>query len=75
MPKAQKSPENFEAGLSELEALVTQMEAGNLPLDQALNQYQRGAELLRFCEEKLSAAEQQLRVLDGETLKPFTPDN
>lgn len=75
MPKSTKQPENFEAGLTELESLVGQMEAGNLPLDQALAQYQRGAELLRFCEEKLSSAEQQLRVLDGETLKPFTPDN
>jgi exodeoxyribonuclease VII small subunit len=75
MPKSTKQPENFEAGLAELESLVGQMEAGNLPLDQALAQYQRGAELLRFCEEKLSSAEQQLRVLDGETLKPFTPDN
>ncbi len=75
MPKSAKQPENFEAGLAELEALVAQMEAGNLPLDQALAQYQRGAQLLRFCEDKLSAAEQQLRVLDGETLKPFTPDN
>lgn len=75
MPKSTKQPENFEVGLAELESLVGQMEAGNLPLDQALAQYQRGAELLRFCEEKLSSAEQQLRVLDGETLKPFTPDN
>jgi exodeoxyribonuclease VII small subunit len=75
MAKAQKAPENFEAGLAELETLVAQMEAGSLPLDQALAQYQRGTELLRYCEEKLSSAEQQLRVLDGETLKPFTPDN
>lgn len=75
MVKASKLPDSFETGLTELEALIGEIESANLPLDTALQRYQRGTELLRFCEDKLQQAEQQLRVLDGDTLKPFNLDN
>ena len=65
-------PENFESGVAELEALIAQMETGNLPLEASLANYQRGIELLRFCEGKLSAAEQQVRILESGELKPMT---
>ncbi len=63
--------ESYEAALQELEALMARIEAGQLPLDQLLGQYQRGAALLAYCREQLQAVEQQIKVLDGETLKPW----
>ncbi len=62
-------PASYEAALDELERLVAQLDAGQLPLDQLLSQYQRGAALLAFCRERLDAVEQQIQVLDGQTLK------
>jgi exodeoxyribonuclease VII small subunit len=47
------------------------MESGDLPLDQLLSQYQRGAHLLQFCRDKLQAVEDQMKVLDGGVLKPW----
>ncbi len=64
-------PENFEQGLAELENLIAQMESGNQALDASLLAFQRGTELLRFCEGKLLHAEQQVRVLESGELKPL----
>ena len=72
-PTANNSPASYEAALSELEALVADMEAGQLPLAQLLTRYQRGAELLAHCRAQLDAVEQQIKVLDNGTLKPWTP--
>ncbi len=66
-------PENYEAALSELERLVGAMEAGQLPLDQLLDKYRRGAELLNFCRTRLEAVEQQVKVLEDGQLKPWNP--
>ena len=66
-------PENYEAALSELERLVGAMEAGQLPLDQLLDKYRRGAELLNFCRARLEAVEQQVKVLEDGQLKPWNP--
>lgn len=59
-------PKNFESALAELETLVQTMESGKLGLDESLATYQRGMELLRFCRTSLDAAEQQVRVLEGD---------
>jgi exodeoxyribonuclease VII small subunit len=79
MPKANSEPSktlaaptNYEAALKELEALVASMEAGELPLAQLLTGYQRGAELLAYCRAQLDAVEQQIKVLDNGSLKPWT---
>ena len=72
MPKALlKSPASYEAALDELEQLVGSIESGQLPLEQMLAGYQRGAELLKFCRDKLQAVENQIKVLDEGTLKPW----
>jgi exodeoxyribonuclease VII small subunit len=47
------------------------MEAGKLGLEDSLTAYGRGAELLNFCREAISRAEQQVQVLEGGVLKPF----
>ncbi|NYT65812.1 exodeoxyribonuclease VII small subunit [Alcaligenaceae bacterium] len=74
---AQAPTESFETALSQLEALVAQMESGNLPLEQSLAAYEQGVRLARVCQQRLDQAEQQVKVLQDNLLKPFsdTTDN
>ena len=75
MPKPPfKPPASYEAALEELDQLVGLIESGQLPLEQLLTGYERGAELLHFCREKLQAVENQIRILDEGTLKPWTQE-
>ncbi|HUR88385.1 MAG TPA: exodeoxyribonuclease VII small subunit [Ramlibacter sp.] len=67
-------PASYEAALAELDQLVNQIESGQLPLEQLLSGYQRGAELLQFCRDKLQAVENQVKVLDAGVLKPWTQE-
>ncbi|MEP7068255.1 MAG: exodeoxyribonuclease VII small subunit [Usitatibacter sp.] len=64
----------FEKALEELEGLVARMEDGKLPLEESLAAYQRGAELIKFCEGKLTDAQARIAILDGEALRDFTPE-
>ncbi|MGQ0441841.1 MAG: exodeoxyribonuclease VII small subunit [Methylophilaceae bacterium] len=74
--KSSLPPPNFEAAIAELEAIVHQMESGNLPLEQSLKSYQRSAELLQFCQKSLAAVEQQVQILaDNNKLSTFTQNN
>jgi exodeoxyribonuclease VII small subunit len=63
--------QTFESALAELERIVTDMEAGQLSLEQSLASYKRGAELLKFCQAALQDAQQQVKVLEGGVLKNF----
>ena len=65
-------PESFEAASAELEKIVTAMEAGQMSLEASLSAYQRGAELLQYCQNKLQGAQQQVRILEAGMLKDFT---
>lgn len=67
-------PASYEAALAELEQLVNRIESGQLPLEELLAGYQRGAQLLQFCRDKLQAVEDQIKVLDEGVLKPWTND-
>jgi exodeoxyribonuclease VII small subunit len=67
-------PASFEPALAELEDLVRQMEGGELSLEASLAAYRRGAALVGVCRQSLSAVRQQVRVLEGELLRPFDPD-
>ena len=62
---------SFEKALAELEKIVARMESGELSLEQALATHKRGLELARFCQQRLEAAQQQVKVLEGEVLKPI----
>ena len=66
-------PASYEAAQRELEQLVARIESGDMALEQLLEGYQRGAALLEFCREKLTAVEDQIKVLDGSVLKPWNP--
>ncbi len=68
-----KTPASYEEAITELEQLVARMEAGELSLEQSIDAYKRGAVLVRFCTAKLDKVEKQVRILDGEILKPFQP--
>jgi exodeoxyribonuclease VII small subunit len=67
-------PANYEVALTELEQLLARLESGELPLDQLLSGYQRGASLLSFCRERLEAVEGQIKVLDQGALKTWTAE-
>lgn len=70
--KSSTQPQSFEAAMAELERIVADMESGQLALQQSLAAYQRGAELLQFCQQALADAQQQVQVLENGMLKPFT---
>jgi exodeoxyribonuclease VII small subunit len=69
-----QTPASYEAALAELEQLVGRIESGQLPLEELLTGYQRGAQLLQFCRDKLQAVENQIKVLDEGVLKPWTQE-
>ncbi|HEV7799603.1 MAG TPA: exodeoxyribonuclease VII small subunit [Burkholderiales bacterium] len=73
MPTPGKSQDHpsFESALAELEKIVASMEAGQMPLEQSLAAYTRGAELLKYCQAALQDAQQQVKILEDNVLKNF----
>ena len=59
----------FEKAIAELERIVAQMEQGELSLEKSLGAHKRGLELARYCQERLEAAREQVKVLEGDVLK------
>lgn len=65
--------QTFEASLAELEEIVKQLETGEVPLEDALDQFQKGIELSKMCQETLANAEETLTKImsnDGQEV-PF----
>ncbi len=67
-----KPPASFEAALQELERIVQSLEGGGAPLEASLQAYERGTELLTYCQETLGQAEQKIRILDQGVLRDFS---
>lgn len=65
---------SFEEAMAELEQLVAKMEAGELPLEASVAAYKRGAELVKYCAAQLEHVERQVKVLEGEMLKPLADE-
>ena len=69
---------DFEQALGELETVVERLEHGDLPLEEALKQFERGVELARSCQVSLEQAEQKVAILLKKTAdaepEPFEPD-
>ncbi|MDB5763386.1 MAG: exodeoxyribonuclease small subunit [Herminiimonas sp.] len=77
MPKkiiSAEPPASFEEAMTELEQLVARMEAGELPLEESVAAYKRGSELVKYCSLQLDKVDTQVKVLEGEILKPFAAD-
>ncbi len=78
---SRKKPENLslEEALQELEQVVEQLEAGDLPLEQALKLFERGINLTRSCQRSLEEAEQKVKILSEKSLdaepEPFETDS
>jgi exodeoxyribonuclease VII small subunit len=73
----QRAPD-LEKSLAELEKIVARLEAGELSLDDALKQFERGVALTRQCQTALREAEQRVEILlrqgggaPTETVAPF----
>ena len=64
---------SYEDALAELERLVQRMEDGQMPLDQMLDSYKRGAELLDLCRSRLERVEEQVKLLEDGQLKSWNP--
>ena len=69
---------SFESGLLELEQIVKEMESGELPLERALELYEKGMRLSENCRKQLEAAETRIEMLvrrgDKVQPEPFRPD-
>lgn len=73
MPRNKKDPSpSFEQSLDELETMVETMESGQLPLEDLIANYERGAKLIIHCETVLDDARKRLELL---TLKPSASDD
>jgi len=68
---------SFEKGLTELEAVVKELESGDLPLEKAIQVFERGVGLSERCRKELEAAETRVEVLmrrgDKIEAEPFDP--
>jgi len=77
--KKESSVGGLEESLKELEALVERLEAGDLPLEEALEQFERGIKLTRSCQTILKDAEQKVEILLKKTEQaepePFEPEH
>lgn len=65
---------DFEQALGELESVVDQLENGELSLEQALKQFERGIELVRNCQSALQRAEQKVQILLEKTPQAAAED-
>ncbi|OON37543.1 exodeoxyribonuclease VII small subunit [Izhakiella australiensis] len=78
MPKKAEQPVSFENALQQLEQIVSRLESGELPLEEALNEFEHGVQLARAGQQQLQQAEQRVHILLSDDrdapLTPFTPD-
>lgn len=79
MPKKNEPSVSFEQALQELESIVRRLEGGDMPLEEALNEFEKGVKLAKTGQQTLQKAEQRVQILlkpdsDAE-LNAFTPDS
>jgi exodeoxyribonuclease VII small subunit len=70
-PASAEVPASFEEAMAELQQLVAQMEGGELALEASITTYKRGSELVKYCVSQLDKVDSQIKMLEGEMLKPF----
>jgi len=69
-----KSTPNLEKSLQQLEDIVQQLEEGDIPLEKALQQFEKGVKISRDCQQALDSAEQRVKVLIENELQDFEAD-
>ena len=78
MPPEDKPAASFETGLQQLELIVKEMESGDLPLERALELFEKGTQLSESCRKQLEEAETRIEMLlrkgDKMQPEPFRPD-
>jgi exodeoxyribonuclease VII small subunit len=78
MPEQPRADWNFEQGLADLEAVVKELESGDLPLERAIQVFERGVSLSDRCRKELEDAETRVEILlkrgDQLQAEPFDPD-
>jgi len=77
MMTEQQMPESFEAAIEKLEKIVTRLESGDVPLEEAIDLFQEGMRLSQYCSQKLEQVERRIEMLmedeNGLARKPFAP--
>ena len=71
---------NYEESIKELEKVVARLESGELPLDESVEEFQKGIELSRYCSKKLDEIEKKISILleneNGDLIeKPFLKED
>ena len=69
MSSAKKNSKSIEARLIELEAILEELESGELELNQALKRFEQGVKLSRECQKTLEDAEMKIKILMDNELK------
>ncbi|MEO7932182.1 MAG: exodeoxyribonuclease VII small subunit [Chthoniobacterales bacterium] len=72
-PKPAPPATTFEAAMERLENIVAQMESAQMPLDELLERYEEGTQLIAVCQEKLKTAEQRIEIVTRKATDPATP--
>ena len=63
MNMGNKKNMTFEEAMLKLDAAVRRLEGGNMSIDDSLSAYEEAVALIKYCNEKLDAAEQKVRIL------------
>ena len=73
---AEKKELSFEESLEKLEEIVNKLETGDVPLDDAIDEFKNAMELVKLCENKLSSAEESIAkiVKDNGDIADFNPE-
>ncbi len=66
---------NFEESLERLEEITAKLESQDISLEESLKMFEEGIKLSRFCENKLTEAEQKLEVLKSDEIKQFSKNS
>ena len=75
---SKKKSEQFEEAVKRLQAIVEKLERGDLPLEQSMESFAEGMQLVQFCHQKLEEAEKKVQILTKDpqgawTTTPFEP--
>lgn len=68
-------PSQFEKSITDLEQIVSQLEKGELSLEESLKKYEKGIQLTKICEKALAEAEQKVETLSKNDISDKAIDN